>query len=188
MKKIRINKLKLKNNVKYALILSILLVAVVFFPSTLSKFQSNGSGDAKIDLAFSLLETDELVETISLTEILPDGKQYEYTFSVSNYNEEKRIDVNIQYDITIRTTTNLPIEYEIYDSEGNKINTDFEIIKDEDGTYFNVLKTDKRIVTYEEDSIEMYTLKYSLDSVYNDSSYQDIIELITVEINAEQVM
>lgn len=188
-KKVRINKLKLKNNVKYALLVLILLVGIIVFPSTLSRFQSNGNSDVKVDVAFSLLQTDELIETVALDEILPDGKTHEYKFSVKNYDDDgKRLDINLKYSITFKTTTNLPIKYELYDGNDKKLDVDFQIIQDEDGTYFNVFTTDEVIATYKEDVIETYTIKYSLDSIYNDASYQDMIELLSIEINVEQIM
>lgn len=188
-KKIKINNYKLKKNVKYALIILIFIIGVVVFPSTLSRFQSKGQSSAEVDLAFSLLQTEELETSIALDDVLPDGSTHEYSFSVMNYDKDgNRIDVNLYYDITIKVTTNLPIKYELYDSNNNKIDVDLETIQDADGTYFSIFKTNKKLVTYEKDSIETYTIKYSLDSIYNDSDYQDIVELLSIEINAEQVL
>ena len=189
MKKVRINSKKLKRNIICVSIIVVFVVAVIIFPSTLSRFQSKGNGEAKVDLAFSLINTDELVSDIELENVLPDNKVHEYSFSVKNYDDEgNRIDVILEYDITMKVTTNLPIEYSLYDSEGNLMDTSLETIQDEDGTYFNVYKTDKKIATYKEDTIETYTIKYSLDSVYSDYNYQDIIELLSVEINVKQIV
>ena len=116
-KKVRINSLKLKNNIKYALLVLILLIGIIVFPSTLSRFQARGDSDVKVDVAFSLLQTEELVKTVALDEILPDGKVNDYKFSVMNYDSEgNRLDINVKYTITFKTTTNLPIKYELYDS------------------------------------------------------------------------
>lgn len=189
MKKVKINSKKLKRNIIYIGIISIFLVAIIIFPSTLSRFQSKGNGEAKVDLAFSLLDTDELTSDIKLEDVLPDGKIHEYSFSIKNYDDEgNRIDVILEYDITMKVTTNLPIKYNLYDSEGNLMDISLETIKDDDGTYFNVYKTDKRVATYKEDTIETYTIKYSLDSIYSDYKYQDIMELLSIEINVKQIV
>lgn len=189
MKKVKINKKKLEKNVLYIGVIVIFVVAIVLFPSTLSRFQSIGDSEAKVDMAFSLLNTDELVEDIELEDVLPDGKIHEYTFAVKNYDDEgNRIDVILEYDITMKVTTNLPIKYSLYDNDGKLMETSLETIKDEDGTYFNVYKTNKRVATYKEDTIESYTIKYSLDSIYDDEEYQDIIELLSIEINVKQIV
>lgn len=189
MKKVKINSKKLKKNILFVGIAIIFVVAIIIFPSTLSRFQTSGEGEAKFDMAFSLLNTDELVTDVELENVLPDGKVYEYTFAVKNYDDEgNRIDVILEYDITMKTTTNLPIKYEVYDNNGNLMQMSLETIKDSDGTYFNVYNTEKRVATYKKDTIESYTIKYSLDSSYDDESFQDIIELLSIEINVKQIV
>ena len=46
--------------------------------------------------------------------IVPSSTPYTYRFSVSNFNQNNMSDVDINYSINIRTTTNLPITLELY--------------------------------------------------------------------------
>lgn len=188
-KKLTINRKKLWHLSKYVMVLILVVVAVTIFPSTLSKYSSHGGSNAKVDVAFSLLDTKGLSDTVVLDEILPNDDYDSYSFSVSNYDEEgNRIDVNLNYTITIRTTTNLPIVYEIYDDKGVKLDVKSEIIEDEFGTPFLTMVTDKSIMTFDKDMIKKYTIKYKLSSEYKDASYQNIIEMISISIDAEQIV
>lgn len=185
-KKIKINKIKLK---KISIILGIILLVggvMLFFPTTLSKYSSKATGNAKIDIVFSLLDTEALSQTITLDEIIPDDKFHTKTFAVKNYQDDYRIDINMIYNVVIKATTNLPIVYELYDENNLLISDNNEIITDEYGTIFYTITSKEKLFTHKKDDRDLYTIKYKLGSTYNEEEYQDIIELLSIEINAKQ--
>lgn len=178
---------KLKYNIILLLVFGIAISGLIFFSKSLGMYVATGESEMNVDLAFSLLQTDELERDIELDEIQPDSKEHTYTFSVANYKEDQLIDVNMEYTLKVIATTNLPITYELYDLDGNKIKSTAEYIKDEHDTVFYTITSDSYKMNYSNKKIDMFQLKYSLDSKYDSSDYQDIIELLTVKIEAKQV-
>lgn len=190
MKKgIRINKKKLKRLAYISSVLIMVLVCLVFFPSTLSRYSSIGEGSAKVNIAFSLLNVDDLSEYIMLDKIKPDDDYQQYTFSVKNYDEEgNRIDVNMVYNIVLTTTTNIPVTFQFLDENGDVLEASLETIVDGYGTYFNKLSTEDFNVSYDKNSETTFTIKYNLSTDYKSEEYQDLAELIKIEVNAHQAV
>lgn len=157
-------------------------------PESLSRFTSLVSSDAGVSIAFYVIDTEYQTEEIKLDKIVPSDEPYEYRFSVANYNKTKRLETNAEYNVVIRTTTNLNLEYELYENNESESAILFkELVQDEDGTYYNVIKTEKENFGFVKNQINYYTLliKFPLD--YMDYNYQDIIESIEIIILSEQV-
>jgi len=143
----------------------------------------NGSGKT------TLLKVVTGEQEINLDSIVPSETMYEYDFSVSNYNEEKRLETNAKYNIIIRTTTNLNLEYYLYENDNlTDILIDRQFIQDEDGTYFYIMKTNDEYFSYKENQSNNYTLKIKFPIEYISSEYQDIRESIEIIINSSQVV
>ena len=60
--------------------------------------------------------------------------------------------------------------------------------KDEYGTFFRMLSTDKEVFTHTEDQTNIYTLVIKFPKQYNKTEYQDIIEAISIEIASRQLI
>ena len=163
------------------------LISLYLFSPTLAYYHASGESNLHLDLAYSLLNTTEDVIDIPLTNIIPDGNYHSYDFAVMNYDGDKLIDINMDYTITFMATTNLPIEYKLYDSEGVEIELTNQIEKDKYGTPFYVFKTPTFHVGYKEKVMTKYTIKYKLDNIYSSDKYQNIIELLSIKIDALQV-
>lgn len=158
-------------------------------PESLSKFTSLVSSDANISIAFYVIDTEYQVEEIKLDKIVPSDTAYEYNFSVANYNKTKRLETNAEYNIVIRTTTNLNLEYELY--ENNSTDSAIlskELIQDEDGMYYNVIKTKKEQFGFKKNQINYYTLSIKFPLEYIDYDYQDMIESIEIIVLSKQVI
>lgn len=156
-------------------------------PESLSRFASLVSSDADVSIAFYVIDTEYQTEEIKLDKIVPSDTKYEYKFSVANYNKTKRLETNAEYNVVIRTTTNLNLEYELYKNDNENAILSKEIIQDEDGTYYNVIKTKKEEFGFKKNQINYYTLsiKFPLDYINHD--YQDMIESIEIIVLSEQV-
>ena len=146
-----------------------------------------------MDFAFYLLKDDYKTMTTNLGSLLPQDDAYVYNFSIGNEDGTDRAEVDLEYELTIRTTTNLPLTYELY---MNQKYTDFgaqniiknnEIALDEHGTYFRTLTTEKINLSYKVGTTNLYQLVVYFPKEYNTENYQDIIELIEITVNAHQV-
>ena len=189
-----IMKIKIKKNkIKILFILLILFLIIYFITSTFSKYKSDASSNADIQTALYLLKEDYQSMNISLNSMIPGSTPYIYTFSISNNNGINRSETNLEYYLKIRTTTNLPLEYELYLNEdyqnpaANSIITSNLVEQDVDGTYFRKIDLDKKNFGFTNNETNIYTLVVRFDSQYNDIKYQDIIESVEITVNSKQI-
>lgn len=175
------------------LIICVILVARIF-ALVLSRYESNTNSNANVDIAFYLLKEDYKQMTLNLGTILPKNEKYVYTFSIGNEEGSKVAEVDLRYNLKIRTTTNLPLTYELYRDQdydnpnsANIIRTN-EVTKDEDGTSFRNIGTDEVLLRYKEPETNTYYLVVNFPENYNEKKYQDIIEMIEISVDAKQVI
>lgn len=169
-------------------------ILVRIFTLALSKYRSEADSIAEVDIAFYLLSEDYKTMTLNLDSLFPQDNVYVYTFSIGNQEGKKKAEVDIEYELSLRTTTNLPLTYKLYmNEEYNKkdakdIIQSNEIYLDEDGTYFRKMTTQKMELKYTEPTTNIYQLVISFPSNYNTENYQDIIEAIEISIDGKQII
>lgn len=187
MQKIKDNS-KLK--VKLCILFILLIMLALLIPYTLSRFRTEASADATMDVAFFITKDSYEHKEILLNEMKP-GDTYSYNFSVSNFKDGKRSEVNLIYDVEVVATTNLPFEYKLYmTNSGSDVSvvSEEEITEDADGTYFKTLKATSRVHDFNNDYIDYYKLVITFPSEYNNFKYQDVAENIEIRINSKQVL
>ena len=188
----------LKKN-KFLLCIAILIAILVFIVllKTFGRYESNATGSAEAEVAFFVVDQSFETKTILLGEIVPSSEPYVYKFLVSNFNSKKRAEVNIEYDIEFITTTNLPLEYEIYKNENyndvgaNNIISNSYKLQDDYGTYFNHLIIDEKgSFSFKTNQTDEYNLVVKFNENYKDNpyKYEGVVESVRVEINAKQVI
>ena len=87
-------------------------------------------------------------EDVSISYIYPREELFAYPFTISNYNGTRTSDVDMEYEIQITATTNLPLNYYVY----QRISSSAGINEDELYTY-TINETD---YTYRKLPIELY--------------------------------
>ena len=155
--------------------------------STYSRYRSRTTSGTKLDVAFYITDTTYQVQTIQLTDIEPNDLQHEYTFTIANNNGTNRTETNLSYDVTLKITTNLPLEYDLQMNGEEAIDSD-EIKLDDDGTYFRYIKTKKQEFGYDNDEKNEYKIIITFPKEYNQVKYQDIIEAIEIEVDSKQII
>ena len=183
-------KLKHNNRLKIEICIFFILLALLLFlvPYTFSRLRTETRANPTVDIAFFLAKDTYTHEEINLTDLKP-GDSSSYTFSVSNTDGTNRSEVNMDYFVEVKATTNLPLRYDLYlINSGIDVPfiSDEEIISDEDGTYFKTLKTSSRTLDFENDTTDYYKLTISFDSEYSTHKYQDVAENIEITVNAKQ--
>ena len=174
------------------LVLCFLIIARIFV-LVLSKYESISNSYANVDIAFYLLKEDFQTMTFNLASILPQNNAYVFEFTIGNQDGIETAEVDLEYELTLRTTTNLPLTYELYMNQSYTDQGATNIIKentvnlDEDGTYFRTMTTDKITLKYTEGKTNLYQLVVYFPENYNQENYQDIIELIEINVNGQQV-
>ena len=158
--------------------------------TTVNSLASSG----KSEVAIFLLNTTYSKTDIQLPELIPSTEPYVYYFTVANNNGVDRTETSLEYDLFIRTTTNLPLEFKLYldedytNSSSTNLFTNSELITDVDGTYFKKLSISKRYFGYTQNEIDNYTLLIYFPYEYIDYSYEGVIESIELIVDAKQVI
>ena len=177
------------------ILLILVIVLIVFIKLdafTYSKYEKQVTSNNNLNTAIYLLDDSYQTVSVRIPDIIPSNNQYLYTFSVSNFKDDKHCDTNLEYVVHIRTTTNLRIDYELYNTldidDAESIITSNNVEQDRDGTYFRHILTDSKTMLYSEDETEYYTLLLNLPSDYKDAKYSGVPEVIEINIESKQIL
>ena len=200
-------KLNISNRINYFeekrrfLLIMILLVLTLFLAFHLlgkaySSYHTKAKLNANIERALYIFNQEKMDFNIDFNQIIPSDEPYVYKFSISNFNNIKSSDVDLDYSLSVKTTTNLPITLELYRNQNHDDNNAVNILtkketkQDSDKAWYNIYgPTDKYLMKYNEKTTDIYTLVVNFPKVYaNDTTYADNIEYIGVEITSKQVI
>lgn len=175
------------------LILVIVLIAFIKLDIfTYSIYEKQVTSNNDLNTAIYLLDDSYQTVTVRIPDVIPSNNQYLYTFAVSNFKDDKHCDTNLEYVVHIRTTTNLRIDYELYNTldidDAESIITSNNVELDSDGTYFRHILTNKKTMHYNVNETEYYTVLLNLPSDYRDSKYSGVPEVIEINIESRQVL
>ena len=178
---------------KYIVILFILFSVLYIFSRTYSKYTSDVSVQLEPQLAFFIADAQAYQDTLELGKILPSKDPYYYAFTISNFKDDKKANVDLEYQLRIVTTTNLPLQYELYRntddySKGNMIDQ-VEVFQNEDDMYFQVLQSSPYYeLSYEEKRTDTYVLKVVFPMEYQSfpEKYAGPVEFIEIQVDARQ--
>lgn len=168
-----------------------LFLGIFLLNKTYSKYNSVVDTNVEISNAIYIFKEGTTNFNIDLNGIVPSESSYIYAFSISNFNNDKRSDVNIKYNIGLITTTNIPLTYQIYYGN-NKTNIidNYDTVQDEDGAWYNKFTIKKDFnMDYSIDQTDIFYLvvNYSIENKLNDT-YSDCIDSIEVKIDSHQVV
>lgn len=178
---------------KLVILILCFFVLIRIVTLVLSKYESEAQSIANVNIAFYLLKEDYKKMTLNLDSLFPQNDAYIYTFTIGNQDGTKTADIDLVYDLTIRTTTNLPLTYNLYknqeytDSEAQNIIKTDTIEQDEYNTYFKIMTTETENLNYKEPKTNTYQLVINFPENYNTINYQNIIESIELNVNSHQV-
>lgn len=186
--------MKRRNEKKVFLIEVLLLFFFIFsiffvIKNTMSRYSNDVKAVGSLSTAMYIVEEGYQSMNLNLGSLAPRNNPYEYNFSVSNFDENNRTEVNLEYDLKLVATTNLPLTYELYINGGseNIIKTD-TIDRDEYQTYFRTMTTETKRFGFTKDEINTYKLVVHFPETYKDIKYQDVIEGIEIQINSKQII
>ena len=174
--------------IKLVLFVIMLIVTAKLVGSTSAKYRSSAHSDANVDLAFYLFTEESISQDLKLASILPRSTPYNYTFSVANNDGTDRTETAIVYSIELKTTTNLPLIYRVYESNDMTTNlvTQTQSYQDDDGTYFKRIRVAGGELGFEQDEEITYVLQVEFPDTYNSSEYEGIIEYVQLTLRSSQ--
>ena len=188
------NKYKIRFIIFSIVFISILSFGIFSLIKSFSSYYSKANLSLDIQTAMFVLDEGEMSFNIDIDQIIPKDEPYIYTFSVSNFNEERKSDVDLKYNLKIQTTTNMPLEYRLYYKEYNLDEKDIitrrDLLQDEDSSWYNLLTVGTTYeFSYTERTTNIYYLVIDFPTVYKDViEYSDAIENIEVIIDSEQIV
>ena len=165
----------------------------MFVVQSYSLYETNIKLNANVDKAIYLLTDEKMTFNIDSYGISPRDDPYIYTFSVSNFKDDRRGDFDLEYYIRIRTTTNLPLTLKLYRNESysatatNLLST-YELIIDTGGAWYkNYNRTSTYNLLCANTTTDTYTLVIEFPQVYKTyPEYAGVPENIEVGIYSKQ--
>ena len=189
-----LDKKKLKKSIIILFLLAIIIIAIMLIRNTLSRYETMATSNKDVDVSFWMLHDDFQSASLIIEDIYPSNQSFDYSFSVSNFetNENgeinKRAETDLEYNLTITTTTNLPLTY-VIEKNGEILSTEQNIITDEDGTYYREIIIEPAQMVQGEDLTDNYVIKVTFPKENNtNAEYSDLIEYIKLDIQAEQII
>ena len=152
-----------------------------------AKYTSSATSNVSFDLAYYLFKDESISQDLRLSDILPRSQPYVYTISVANYDGTDRTQTAIEYDIEIKTTTNLPLEFAIHkQGESTSVIDSQQTVQDDYGTYFREIQLEGDVFGFSTDQSNVYVLEITFPQNYNLAQYEGIIEYIQVTVDSKQ--
>jgi hypothetical protein len=186
-----------KRFLKVSLVFAFSIILIVFLVTrAYGSYITTAKLRADIDKAIYIFEEEKLSFNIDENKIIPSNDPYTYVFSVQNYNTSQTSDVDLTYNINIRSTTNLPLEIKLYRNENYNASGATNIIgsptlrRDADGAWYRLYtESDDYPMNYNSNTKDIFTLVINFPKAYSiDTTYVDITENIEVIINSKQTI
>ena len=104
---------------KVIVLIICILIVIRIITLVMASYETTANSEANVDTAFYVLNEDYQDMTLNLDSLLPSSNPYTYTFSISNEKDGNIAETDIEYDLKIRTTTNLPLAISLLENENN---------------------------------------------------------------------
>lgn len=179
---------------KISMIIILSITSLAIIPKVLSKYESSSTTNPNLDIAFYIINATYQTQTITLDELSPRVEPYLINFTVSNNDGTNRLETDAMYELSIVTTTNLPLIYRLYknefytDSNATNIIASDLVNPDQDGTYFKTLTSSSEQFSYSQNEMNSYQLVIYFPTTYMSYEYQDIVESIEIIIDSKQII
>lgn len=180
-------KLNKKTRLKIIVMLVSSIVLICGSGITYSLFTSSSRLVANQKIAqfvFNATKTD--VIELPIANLNPGAKS-EYKFQVTNNIDNKRSDVTIKYQMTIKTFHFMPLEINLYkENEETPLLTCEESSRNSENEV--VCNTEVQTMDYKLNATDNYKLVIEFPEKYNDDSYTDLVDYIDIEIKSWQAI
>ena len=220
-----INKKKLFKTLIIIALLIIIIFAVIQIGRTLARYETTTTTNRDVDVAFWIVDNSFDSQRLYINDIYPKSTAFEYPFTVANYDpgadltsetDDKIAETDMEYEILLKTTTNLPLSYEIIRegaicAQGGELYPDAEqseLYTDTDGTVYRKIEIKQTIIegettrtipftinTINDDTNQKqkitddFIIKVTFPEEYSaNENYADLMEYVDIELTARQVI
>lgn len=190
-----IDKKKLRKSMLILLLIAIIIIAIILIRNTLARYETTATSEKDVDVAFWTIDNSFKSDRLLIKDIYPSDTPFSYTFSVSNFEVAedgttitKRAETDLNYELVLTATTNLPLEYTIQKNGSNCTKTE-RIYADADGTYYKEIKLPESRMNQGTDKTDKYTVRVTFPkSNYTNVDYADLIEYMKIDLTAKQII
>lgn len=164
---------KLKIQFKFILLFILNIMFISTFNETSSRYLGQLAADKDV-VAIPIITLDNNDLTYNVDNMLP-GDVKEYSFIVSNKENEKLNEILLSYHFKITSNSKIPFNYKLFDSNNREITID------------NGISTDERM-DYGIETSRNYKLQIIWNKTDNDISYAGTTANINILLEAVQVV
>ena len=185
-----------KKRVVKSLIIISLIILIIFatikIRKTLARYETNATGQGNVDVAFWIVDNSFESQRLLIDNIFPRSSSFDYTFTVANYKGSKSAETDLDYEIEIITTTNLPLSYTIT-KDGETCTKVENLFTDEDGTVYRKIKLETEAnnlrMLQEDNKQHTFEIQVNFPKSYSaNQEYADLIEDVKINLTAKQVI
>ena len=186
------DKKKLRKSLVILLLLVIIIAAIILIRNTLARYETTATSDKDVDVALWIVDNSFKSDRLLIKDIYPSDTAFTYTFTVSNFSDTKKAETDLDYELVLTTTTNLPLEYEITKNGATCKKTE-QLYADDDGTYYREIKleTNKNNLVMRQgtDITDTFVVKVTFPkSNYTNVEYADLLEYVKIDLTAKQLI
>ena len=210
-----INKKRLFKTLIIIALLIIIIFAVIQIGRTLARYETTTTTARDVDVAFWVVDNSFDSQRLYINDIYPKSTTFDYTFTVSNYDpgadltsetDDKIAETDMEYEIVLKTTTNLPLSYEITKNgttcaKGGELYPTAEqstLYTDTDGTVYRKIEIGTSTTPFNMNTIDNEThqkqkvtdtfiIKVTFPEEYSaNEKYADLMEYVNIELTARQ--
>ena len=179
-----LRKKKTRLKIIIMLISSIVLVCGSGITYSLFTSSSNLVANQKIaQFVFNATKTD--VIELPMSNLNP-GQKSEYTFQVTNNIDNKKSDVNIKYQIILKTFHFMPLEINLYKDKSKTPLLTCDETYDHNSDNERVCSSEIQTMAYVLNATDNYKLVVEFPEEFNDDVYTDLVDYIDIEIKSWQ--
>ena len=121
-------------------LIAIIVFAGIQIRNTLARYETTTTGERNVEVAFWILDNSYQTERMLIKDIFPkDNDPFEYAFTVSNFVGDDIAETDLEYELLITTTTNLPLSYQISLNGSTYNDVEEELYTDSNGTVYRKL-------------------------------------------------
>lgn len=195
-----IDKKKLLKSLIIISLIIIIIFAVIQIRKTLARYESTAETERDVDVAFWVVDNSFQTQRLLIDDIYPRDAEFVKEFTVSNFKDSQIAETDIEYELVITTTTNLPLSYEIT-RNGTTCSKVESLYQDTDGTYYREIKIgttedEKFIINTIDDTTNQkseitddFVIKVTFPKQYSANlEYADLMEDIKIELTARQLI
>lgn len=190
-----IDKKKLRKSMLILLLIAIIIIAIILIRNTLARYETTATSEKDVDVAFWTIDNSFKSDRLLIKDIYPSDNSFNYIFTVSNFEVAedgttitKRAETDLNYELVLTATTNLPLEYTIQKNGSNCTKTE-RIYTDTDGTYYKEIKLPESRMNQGTDKTDKYTVRVTFPkSNYTNVDYADLIEYMKIDLTAKQII